>query len=86
MFRDWECAVGEVQMEADDILCLYTDGITEATNESGKEFGETGLLEVLRGNRDLEASAILEKVARAVEQFRSGEQEEDLTMVVACAR
>jgi sigma-B regulation protein RsbU (phosphoserine phosphatase) len=50
LFREWKCAVGEVQMEADDILCLYTDGITEAPNESGKEFGETGLLEVLRRN------------------------------------
>jgi sigma-B regulation protein RsbU (phosphoserine phosphatase) len=82
----WECSVAEAQMKTGDILCIYTDGVTEATDRNGTEFGETGLLEVLRASRNLEAGSILQKVAQAAEQFRSGEQEDDLTMVIARAR
>ena len=83
LFRDWECSVTEAHLESGDILCIYTDGITEATGKDGKEFGETRLLEVLRRNRNLEPATMAQKIERAVEQFRSGEQEDDLTMVIA---
>jgi sigma-B regulation protein RsbU (phosphoserine phosphatase) len=73
-------------MEAGDILCIYSDGITEATDKSGKEFGESGLLEVLRESRNLESVSILQKVEQTVKQFRSGDQEDDVTMVIARAR
>jgi hypothetical protein len=86
LFPDWECSVAEAQMVAGDILCIYTDGITEATGEKGKEFGEAGLLEVLRESRGLDSASILQKVEQAVKQFRSGEQEDDVTLVIARAR
>jgi hypothetical protein len=83
LFRDWECSVAETHLESGDILCIYSDGITEATGKDGKEFGETHLLEVLRQSRNLDAASIVQKVEQAVQQFRSGEQEDDLTMVIA---
>jgi len=85
LFRDWECSVAEAHLESEDILCIYSDGITEATGKHGKEFGETRLLEVLRQSRNLDAASIAQRVEHAVEQFRSGEQEDDLTMVIARA-
>jgi FixJ family two-component response regulator len=86
LFRDWECSVAEVQLEAGDVLCIYTDGITETAGQSGEEFGETRLLETLRKSRDLEAAGILRSLENAAEQFRFGEQEDDLTLVIARAR
>jgi CheY-like chemotaxis protein len=86
LFSDWECSVGEAQLETGDVLSIYTDGITETTGHSGEEFGEARLLEALRNNRDLEAADIMRSVEDAAEQFRSGEQEDDLTLVIACAR
>jgi sigma-B regulation protein RsbU (phosphoserine phosphatase) len=85
LFRDWECSVAEAHLESGDILCIYSDGITEATGENGKEFGETRLLELLWQSRSLDAASIVQKVEQGVEQFRSGEQEDDLTMVIARA-
>jgi hypothetical protein len=41
---------------------------------------------MLRKNRNLEAEQILRKIEDAVDQFRLGEQEDDLTLVIACAR
>ena len=40
-------------------------------------------MDTLRKNRDLEASYILRNVQNAAEQFRLGEQEDDLTLVIA---
>jgi hypothetical protein len=86
LFHDWECSVAQVGLAAGDVLSLYSDGITEAAAENGEEFGEARLLETLRANRHLGAAAMLHKVAHALEQFRSGEPADDITMVVACSR
>src|SRR2546428_3622021 len=83
LFQDWECSVAEAHLESEDILCIYTDGITEASDKDGREFGETRLLQVLRQNRTLDAASIVQKVEQAVEQFRSREHDDDLTMVIA---
>lgn len=85
LFSDWFCSVAEARLETGDVLSIYTDGITETTGHNGEEFGETRLLETLRKNRELEASYILRNVEDAAGQFRSGEQEDDLTLVVARA-
>jgi serine phosphatase RsbU (regulator of sigma subunit)/ActR/RegA family two-component response regulator len=86
LFLDWECSVAEAHLEAGDILSIYTDGITETTGYGGEEFGETRLLEALHRSRDLEAACILRDVENAAQQFRLGEQEDDLTLVIARAR
>lgn len=85
MFLDWECSVEAIQLEAGDVLCMYTDGVTETAGENQEEFGEERLLETLRKNRDLGAGQILREVENAVEQFRSGEQGDDLTLVMVRA-
>ncbi len=78
--------MAEARLETGDVLSLYTDGITETTGHGGEEFGEARLLETLRKNRDLEASDILRSAENAAKQFRLGEQEDDLTLVIARAR
>ena len=79
-------SIPEAQLEPGDVLSIYTDGVTETTGHSGEEFGETRLLETLRRNRALEAASILQNIENAAEQFRLGEQEDDLTLVIARAR
>jgi len=77
--------VATLHLEAGDVLGMYTDGITETTGYGGEEFGEARRLESLRKNRELEATHILRNVEDAVEHFRLGEQEDDLTLVIARA-
>jgi phosphoserine phosphatase RsbU/P len=78
--------VGEVQLDADETLCIFSDGVTETTGARGEEFGETRLLETLRQNRSKGAASLLRQVERAVVRFSSGEQEDDLTLVIARVR
>jgi sigma-B regulation protein RsbU (phosphoserine phosphatase) len=86
LFREWEGSVVETQIEPGDILCMYTDGITEARGRNGEEFGEARLLSALRMNHNLEAASLLGKVEQMVEEFRSGERHDDLTMIIARSR
>ncbi len=53
LFKEWDCSVGETYLSAGDILALYTDGVTEAFNGDGEEFGEHRLLDCLLRHRDL---------------------------------
>jgi hypothetical protein len=87
LFGKWECSVGETHLEAGNILSVFSDGITEASAQNGEEFGETRLLDLLRECRDLEVKAIIQNVEHAVEQFRSGEQQQDdITLMVGRAQ
>jgi len=40
-------------------MAQYSDGVTEAFNDEGKEFGEQRLIEALQRNRDLSSEALL---------------------------
>ena len=48
LFEDWKCGIGESTLLPGDTLVLYTDGVTEAFNDRGEEFGQQNLVEQLR--------------------------------------
>jgi serine phosphatase RsbU (regulator of sigma subunit)/predicted enzyme related to lactoylglutathione lyase len=82
LFREWECGVEECALQPGDILTLYTDGITEACNADGEEFGEQRLAESMRRNRERTAQAMLAAILDEVQQFSAGKQQDDITLIV----
>jgi phosphoserine phosphatase RsbU/P len=85
MFDDWQCEVKETCLRPNDILAICTDGVFEAADPNGNEFGEDGLLCALRTGRECTAKELLESVVETVKQFAPGEQADDLTLIVAKA-
>ncbi len=83
LFSDWQCEVAEVRLAPGDTLVLYTDGITEARSADGEEFGESRLVDTLRCYCHLPVGPLLQAVVGAVRQFSAGEQQDDITMVIA---
>ncbi|HXY41441.1 MAG TPA: SpoIIE family protein phosphatase [Vicinamibacteria bacterium] len=83
LFRDFECSVGECRLEHGDLLALYTDGVTEAFDGAGEEFGEGRLLDALRRHRDRPPEALLASLLDEVRSFSRQEQHDDLTVIVA---
>jgi phosphoserine phosphatase RsbU/P len=81
-FSEWQCHVGETEMENSDLLSVFTDGVTEATNDQGEEFGEDRLIAALRASSNGNAEEILRSVRHAVEQFSGRDQADDLTLIV----
>ncbi len=71
------------RMCLNDVLVMYSDGVTEATNAEGEEFGEDRLLEVVRRSGK-DAQAIVDAVDAAVREFTAGQPAaDDITVVVA---
>lgn len=83
LFRDWDCGIAECNLQAGDLLALYTDGITEAYNDKGEEFGEEALVETLRQHRTQSCQSALEAIANEVREFGAAEQHDDITLIVA---
>ncbi len=50
----------------DDVFVFCTDGVFEAMNAAGEEFGSARLLEVVRGARTLPAREIVDRIFAAV--------------------
>lgn len=51
--RDARFDSGSVEFRSGDLVLLYTDGVVEAKNSEGAEFGEEGLTAYVRSNPDL---------------------------------
>ena len=83
LFNEWSCSIRESSLGLGDILALYTDGVTESPNSAGEEFGEERLLDALRRQKVLSASAMAQSVVENVEQFSAGDQFDDVTLIVA---
>ena len=86
LFPKWECSVGESHLGPDDLLALYTDGVTEAFDPAGEEFGEQRLVDALRRHRDRPPDSLLSCLVDEVRSFSPHEQHDDLTLIVARRR
>ena len=77
---------GRVQLRQGDVLAIFTDGVVEAENVSGQEFGEDRLVQVIRMIPGGTATEIIQHVMRNIEAFVStAPQHDDITcMMVRC--
>ena len=85
LFETWKCETRCVQLEPDDLLVIFTDGVTDATAPNGEEFGEQRLAEVIADHHDLPARALLQEIVDDVKRYGGPEQFDDLTLIVARA-
>ena len=71
-----------VPLERDDCLVLYTDGVTEALNTEGDEFGLERTIESVRASATDGAQAIVKQVIDDVRNFTgSNPQNDDITLI-----
>jgi serine phosphatase RsbU (regulator of sigma subunit) len=75
---------GQCELRQGDLITLFSDGVTEAENAEGEEFGTERLGAVVTQHRLEPAQAIIDAVNRAVEEWRAGAPPaDDVTLVVA---
>lgn len=72
-----------IRLEKDDVLFLYTDGVTEAENEARRQFGLEKLCETLKKYHNLPAEKIRDKFMKDLYNYM-GETEiyDDISLVV----
>jgi len=78
--RDYE--LGSAQLSQGDQVVLFTDGVTEACNAAGEEFGEVRLLRLLQEQRSLPADRLQAKILAGVAEFSGGRWQDDATLLV----
>lgn len=61
-----------LELKAEDLLTLYTDGVTDARDKKGKTFGEEKLLEFIKENGRLSSSLFKETFSKTLEEFLEG--------------
>jgi serine phosphatase RsbU (regulator of sigma subunit) len=77
----------EATLQPGDSLFLYTDGLIEAENEAGEEFGTERLEIMLTEERSTELGSLMARVEQAVRQYRgAAEARDDATIVVLKVR
>ena len=70
-------------LEPGDLLAIFSDGVTEALDAAGEEFGEERLLACLDANRQSRPPEVLERLLSAVRGFMAGApQHDDVTALV----
>ena len=75
------------EMESGDCLLLYTDGVNEAVNKEGDEFGMERLVATFRESAGRGVKAVLEAFSAALEQFvGSHPQADDITIIAVRKR
>jgi serine phosphatase RsbU (regulator of sigma subunit) len=70
-------------LKENDLLVLFTDGITEAKNSEEEDFGENNFERILLGNSHLSAEEISNEVIKGVTTFsQDTTQHDDITLVI----
>jgi serine phosphatase RsbU (regulator of sigma subunit) len=83
-FPEWSCAEGETRLAPGDRLLLYSDGVTDAEDQAGNEFGENRLLHAMRTYRAASAEHLVSELLGAVSRF-SGFRGDDITVMIICS-
>jgi sigma-B regulation protein RsbU (phosphoserine phosphatase) len=83
MFRDTRYHQYYLPVEPGEVLVLYTDGVTEATNPAGEEFGRDRLADAVRSAAALPARELIRSVQSAVLTWTDGKgASDDITFFV----
>jgi sigma-B regulation protein RsbU (phosphoserine phosphatase) len=82
MFRDQEFMAVRTQLRPHDTLVLFTDGVSEAENPAGEEYGRDALRRLLEQSGMCCPERLVEACRKQVEQFRAGgERGDDETLL-----
>ncbi|MDI6804479.1 MAG: PP2C family protein-serine/threonine phosphatase [Bacteroidota bacterium] len=73
---------GIMQLVTGDVLVLFTDGVSEAMNPDGIEFGEERLLKIIKSKKNESAEKIKEQIISEVQEYSGGHQSDDITLLV----
>lgn len=72
-----------VQLSANDLIVIYSDGVTEATNAADEELGRTRIADTVAQCSNRKPEAVLDILLGAVRAFSHGAvQADDLTVMI----
>jgi len=85
IFPDTEFQTGRVVLQPGDMIVLYSDGITDAGENSGRELGEARLEAAVKRHGAKPLDEIRQLVLKAVRDWSGDEVEDDMTLLLVRA-
>ena len=84
LFADSEYVEGIVKLERSDLLIAFTDGLIEATNQNGQEWGVEGLLKAAASGAQCsqDTGVLVNSIFHSMDEFSKGHQTDDATLAV----
>ncbi|MEJ2194487.1 MAG: SpoIIE family protein phosphatase [Ignavibacteriaceae bacterium] len=74
---------GKIQFHPDEMIVLYSDGITEAMNDQNEEFGEERLIKLITKYKNEDIYKLIDRIIEAVNAFSEGvAQSDDITVMI----
>jgi sigma-B regulation protein RsbU (phosphoserine phosphatase) len=86
LFSRGDYSVHSLELAQGDTFVLYTDGLSEARDVSGQEYGDERLLRLIRGGHQLALEALLAACLRDVSSFRAAAPRVDDLALMAIRR
>lgn len=83
LFTDSVFEEETVQLDQDDVLVVFSDGVVESLNRDHAEFGEERLLSSITAHRHLPPALLLDRVMTTIHEFAANtEQHDDITTLI----
>jgi serine phosphatase RsbU (regulator of sigma subunit) len=74
---------GQLSLTTDDLICIYSDGVTESQNSAGQFFGEARLFQLLKNAWNLPVKTIGQRILNEVAIFSAeARQYDDLSLIL----
>jgi sigma-B regulation protein RsbU (phosphoserine phosphatase) len=85
VFPDWKYETSTVELDPGDLLMAFTDGITEAMDPDGEEFGEERLIQVARNAGEQSIEDLKAQLLESVQEFCNFRMRDDATLILIAA-
>jgi len=86
MFPNFTYEESVVQLDPGDLVLAYTDGVVEAVNPAGEEWGVEGLRRAATESKAHNADDMVEAIFASMDEFSRGRQTDDATVIVLRVR
>jgi phosphoserine phosphatase RsbU/P len=86
MFPNFTYEESLVQLDPGDLVLAYTDGVIEAVNPAGEEWGVEGLRRAAMESKTHNADDMVEAIFASMDEFSRGRQTDDATVIVLRVR
>jgi phosphoserine phosphatase RsbU/P len=82
LFQECDYEKGHLTLEPDDVIVAFTDGVSEAMNEAGDEWGDEALTQIVQDGHGAAPRELIDRIDRGADAFAAGTpQHDDQTLI-----